>query len=65
VGVVPHWLYPPPPQKAGEMHAPQLTTPPHPSLFMPQVKPWSVHDFGVHEDSVLASFTTSPPPPPS
>jgi hypothetical protein len=36
--LVPHLLYPPPPQNSpGAVHDPQSMTPPHPSPFLPQV----------------------------
>jgi hypothetical protein len=45
---VPQMLYPPAPQVCPEGHEPQSRMPPHPSLFIPQLYPRSVHVFAVH-----------------
>jgi hypothetical protein len=57
--IVPHTLKPPPPHVSGDMHVPQLMTLPHPSVFIPQLKPSWAHVFGLQvplpDESPLAS----------
>jgi hypothetical protein len=52
---------PPPPQVAGEVHVPQLSVPPQPSLMDPQLSPCAAHVVGVH---VPPPHTLAVPPPP-
>lgn len=58
----PDTLNPPPPQKSGAWHEPQLRTPPHPSLFAPQLKPAAWHVSGVHGGGKQELSATATPP---
>src|SRR5437773_705298 len=51
---------PPPPHVWGELHEPQLSVPPQPSLIAPQFFPWAEQVVGVQ----LVPQTLAVPPPP-
>jgi hypothetical protein len=48
---------------SGAVHAPQSTTPPHPSAFLPHVRPIDAHVFGVHGGTDVPHLLATPPPP--